>query len=151
MKRRFAKLSLPKSLVATALLSVAGISLLAAAPPGNRHDGRYIFRYDTFGDEQLWTDILRMHEVVQAAVSPKTALSVGLKVDSEALPPNFLARADLDDPTTTVEEAMLMVDAIRRAGGRAETEWITGADHGPSMDRSLADPGFYRWLERWTR
>ena len=56
-----------------------------------------------------------------------------------------------DDPTTTVEEAMLMVDAIRRAGGRVETEWIAGADHGPSMARSLADPGFYRWLERWTR
>ena len=23
-----------------------------------------IFRYDTFGDEQLWTDVLRMHEAI---------------------------------------------------------------------------------------
>ena len=26
-------------------------------------EGRGIFRFDTFGDEQLWTDVLRMHEV----------------------------------------------------------------------------------------
>jgi len=24
-------------------------------------DGQAIFRFDTFGDEQLWTDVLRMH------------------------------------------------------------------------------------------
>jgi hypothetical protein len=29
--------------------------------------GRRIFRYDTFGDQQLWTDVLRMHEVVATA------------------------------------------------------------------------------------
>ena len=27
--------------------------------------GQAIFRYDTFGDEQLWTDVLRMHEVIR--------------------------------------------------------------------------------------
>src|SRR3954469_9998534 len=27
-------------------------------------DGQAIFRFDTFGDEQLWTDVLRMHEVI---------------------------------------------------------------------------------------
>ena len=26
--------------------------------------GQTIFRFDTFGDEQLWTDVLRMHEVI---------------------------------------------------------------------------------------
>ena len=51
-----------------------------------RRKGQAIFRYDTFGDEQLWTDVLRMHEVV-ATVPPATALAVGLKVDVEALPP----------------------------------------------------------------
>src|SRR5689334_15154935 len=49
------------------------------------HDGRDIFRFDTFGDEQLWTDVLRMHEVLPN-VDPKTALAVGLKVDADALP-----------------------------------------------------------------
>src|SRR5437773_1758265 len=48
--------------------------------------GRKIFRFDTFGDEAKWTDTLRMHEVIAAAVDPTTALSVGLKVDAEALP-----------------------------------------------------------------
>ena len=47
--------------------------------------GQAIFRYDTFGDEQLWTDVLRMHDVI-ATVPPATALAVGLKVDVEALP-----------------------------------------------------------------
>jgi hypothetical protein len=41
---------------------------------------------DTFGDEQLWTDTLQMQKVIES-LSPRTALSVGLKVDSEALPP----------------------------------------------------------------
>ena len=27
--------------------------------------GQQIFRFDTFGDEQLWTDVLRMHEVIR--------------------------------------------------------------------------------------
>ena len=41
----------------------------AAATPATG-DGQAIFRFDTFGDEQLWTDRLRMHEVIQSAVSP---------------------------------------------------------------------------------
>ena len=52
--------------------------------------GREIFRYDTFGDEQLWTDVLRMHEVI-ATIPAATALAVGLKVDVDALPPEVIA------------------------------------------------------------
>src|SRR5687768_10856767 len=52
-------------IAATALASIVGGLALAAAAPGNKHDGQSIFRFDTFGDEQLWTDVLRMHEVVQ--------------------------------------------------------------------------------------
>ena len=48
--------------------------------------GRHVFRYETFGDEAKWTDALRLHEAVSAAVDPTTALSVGLKVDADALP-----------------------------------------------------------------
>src|SRR5688572_18707927 len=54
--------------------------------PAELREGRRIFRYDTFGDETFWTDTLRMHEVIAASVSPATALSVGLKVDANALP-----------------------------------------------------------------
>src|SRR5688572_20604139 len=74
-----------------------------AKAPGNKHDGQYIFRFDTFGNEDFWTQDLRLHEVIQSAVSPRTALSVGLKVDASVLPPKFLAGADLDSPATTVE------------------------------------------------
>jgi mono/diheme cytochrome c family protein len=73
-------------------------------------DGKQIFRFDTFGDEQLWTDKLGLHKVVQEKVDPTTALKVGLKVDAEALPPGTLEKADLEDPKTTV--ALLKLNAV---------------------------------------
>lgn len=80
-------------------------------------DGRCIFRHDTFGDEQLWTDALRLHELVQG-LPPTTALGVGLKVDAEAVPPEVLATADLNAPATTI--ALLELDAV--VGVRATVE-----------------------------
>lgn len=76
--------------------------------------GQAIFRFDTFGDEQLWTDVLRMHEVI-ATVPPATALAVGLKVDAEALPPAVKAalragKVDLTNPAVTVE--LLRLNAV---------------------------------------
>jgi hypothetical protein len=50
-------------------------------------EGQRIFRFETLGDEQLWTDKLRLHEVVEKNVDPTTALKVGLKVDADVLPP----------------------------------------------------------------
>src|SRR5215216_5857811 len=78
--------------------------------------GQQIFRFDTFGDEQLWTDTLRMHEVIQSSVSPATALSVGLKVDATALPADFLATRDLNSPATTVE--LIKLNAVVGLVGR---------------------------------
>ena len=48
--------------------------------------GKTIFRLDTYGDETFWTDTLHLNQVIQSSVSPKTALSVGLKVDVDTLP-----------------------------------------------------------------
>lgn len=84
-------------------LPISSTNRTHSAAPVQGNNGQAIFRFDTFGDEQLWTDTLRMHEVIQSSVSPVTALSVGLKVDSAALPPNFLATHDLNSPATTVE------------------------------------------------
>ena len=81
--------------------------------------GRDIFRFDTFGDEALWTDILRMHEVVESVVSPNIALSVGLKVDADVLPAGILDTVDLDDPATTT--ALLSLDAVVGLKGTVET------------------------------
>lgn len=77
--------------------------------------GQQIFRYETFGDETFWTDQLKMNEVIESAVSPKTALSVGLKVDASALPAAVVTaiqngQVDLDDPQTTL--VLLQLNAV---------------------------------------
>ena len=91
--------------------------------------GRDIFRFDTYGDETFWTDTLRMHEVIQAAVDPTTALSVGLKVDADALPADVVQGIEsgaisLTDPATTV--ALLKLNAV--VGLRGTVETIEGRD-----------------------
>jgi mono/diheme cytochrome c family protein len=73
-------------------------------------NGQRIFRFDTFGNEQFWTDTLRLHEVVEKSVDPTTALKVGLKVDADVLPPGILQTVDLKSPATTV--ALLKMNAI---------------------------------------
>ena len=83
--------------------------------PETLAEGQRIFRHETFGDEQFWTDTARMHEVVQTSVSPTMALSVGLKVDAEAIPPEVAqaiknGQVDLNSPATTV--TLLKLNAV---------------------------------------
>jgi hypothetical protein len=97
------------ALLGAAIIFGAAFSSALSAQRGEKTSGQAIFRFDTFGDEQLWTDVLRMHEVI-ATVSPKTALSVGLKVDVEALPPSLVAalrdgQVNLDDPAVTLGQS----------------------------------------------
>ena len=92
-------------------------------------EGQRIFRYETFGDEQFWTDTARMHEVIQKSVSPKTALSVGLKVDADAIPPDVAqaiksGQVDLGSPATTV--TLLKLNAVVGLKGTVET--VDGKD-----------------------
>ncbi len=86
------------------------------------NDGQCIFRHDTFGDEQLWTDTLRLHELVQT-LPPTTALAVGLKVDSDMVPSEVLASADLSSPATTV--ALIGLDAVVGVRGTVVNGQIT--------------------------
>lgn len=109
------KLTLLTGLIALVCV-IAFVTTPATDAQGNQ--GQQTFRFDTFGDEQLWTDTLRMHEVIQSSVSPVTALSVGLKVDSEALPPNFLATRNLNSPATTVE--LIKLNAVVGVVGRVK-------------------------------
>jgi mono/diheme cytochrome c family protein len=122
----------------------------------NHRIGQEIFRYDTFGDEQLWTDVLRMHEVV-ATVPPATALAVGLKVDVEALPPALqdalaAGQVDLTDPAVTVE--LLRLNAVVGVQGKVDglghltSVGITCALCHSSVDNSFA-PGIGRRLDGW--
>ena len=93
--------------------------------PATLAEGKKIFRFDTYGDETFWTDTLRMHEVISTAVSPATALSVGLKVDADALPPEIVAgiqngTVDLNSPATTV--TLLKLGAVvGSTGGQTGT------------------------------
>lgn len=97
--------------------------------PANLANGQQIFRFDTFGDEQFWTDTARMHEVIQKSVSPATALSVGLKVDAEAIPAEVAAaikagKVNLNDPATTV--TLLKLNAVVGVKGTVST--VNGKD-----------------------
>ena len=55
--------------------------------------GRQAFRFNTFGDEDFWGGTLKLHQAIQGSanggvgdgVSPELALSVGLKIDVDAL------------------------------------------------------------------
>jgi len=122
--------------------------------------GKQIFRFDTFGDERQWTDALRMHEVISAAVDPITALSVGLKVDAEALPQSVVdgisnGSVDLKSPATTI--ALLKLNAVVGVKGTVET--VNGSDtltkvgitcalcHS-TVDNSFA-PGIGKRLDGW--
>jgi mono/diheme cytochrome c family protein len=131
--------------------------LLVAIPEtqGNPQHGRDIFRYDTFGDEQLWTTFLRMNEVV-GAVRPIDALDAGLKVDADALPPSLIralkaGNVNLEDPAVTVR--LLELNAVvglraKVTNGQVETVGITCALCHSTVDNSLT-AGVGRRLDGW--
>ncbi|NLD69427.1 MAG: c-type cytochrome [Limnobacter sp.] len=150
--------------VAGAMIAVAGCGGSSADSAAEQRalveQGKQIFRFDTFGDEARWTDTLRMHEVIASAVDPMTALSVGLKVDAEALPQQLIdgianGSVDLTSPATTV--ALLKLDAVVGLKGTVET--VGGADRLVSVgitcalchstvDDSFA-PGIGKRLDGW--
>lgn len=106
----------------TGMPSLAG----QASPIEN---GRQTFRFDTFGDEAQWTDKLRLHEVIRDSVDPTTALSVGLKVDAEALPASIVqgiqnGTVSLTSPETTI--ALIKLNAVVGLQGTVET--VNGRD-----------------------
>ena len=130
------------------------------ADPAVVAQGKEIFRFDTFGDETQWTDRLRMHEVITAAVDPTTALSVGLKVDAEALPEAVVrgiqdGSVSLTSPATTI--ALLKLNAVVGVKGTVETVngrdtltrvGITCALCHSTVDDSFA-PGIGKRLDGW--
>src|SRR3954467_6123129 len=101
--------------VDTAEDSVTGSDPVKNFASAQIDDGRRTFRFDTFGDEAFWGDALQLHRAIAGAanggvgggVSPKTAVAVGRKVDSGALPDDLkraiaAGKVNLDDPATTL-------------------------------------------------
>src|SRR5687768_16403240 len=128
-------------------------------------DGRRTFRYDTFGSEAFWGDTLELHKAIAGeknggvgpGVSPKTALSVGLKVDSDALPEDLkkqraAGEVNLDDPATTIAllklNAVVGVTAFANPDGSVKSMGIQCAFCHSTVDDSLA-PGIGKRLDGW--
>jgi len=128
-------------------------------------EGRRIFRFDTFGSEGFWGDALQLHKAIAGeknggvggGVSPKTALSVGLKVDTAALPAALVAQikagqVDLDDPATTL--ALLKLNAVVGVtgkfdkAGRIQSMGIQCAFCHSTVDDSFA-PGIGKRRDGW--
>jgi len=132
------------------------VALTTTRPSAEHADGQQIFRFDTFGDEQLWTNVLRMHEVV-STLDPATALGVGLKVDVDALPPPVIAalranQVDLKDPAVTTAlirlNAVVGVKGAVDDGGQLTRVGITCALCHSTVDNSFA-PGIGKRLDGW--
>ena len=134
-------------------------------------EGRQIFRFDTFGDEAFWGDLLGLHKAIQGTkfggvatpdlgidgVSPATALAVGLKVDVEALPRDLISalkrgQVDLDDPATTLAllklNAVVGVTGFFNTNGSLKSIGIQCALCHSTVDNSFA-PGIGRRLDGW--
>jgi len=128
-------------------------------------DGKQIFRYDAFGDEDFWSGLLHIDKAIKGSrrggfgpgVSPKTALAVGLKVDADALPPDVVAgiksgAINLDDPATTI--ALLKLNAVVgvkgnfNVKGNLQSIGITCASCHSTVDNSFA-PGIGKRLDGW--
>jgi hypothetical protein len=129
------------------------------------NEGRRIFRFDTFGSEAFFGDALQLHKAIAGeknggvggGVSPKTALAVGLKVDTEALPAALVeqikaGKVDLDDPATTL--ALLKLNAVVGVtgkfdkAGKIQSMGIQCAFCHSTVDDSFA-PGIGKRLDGW--
>lgn len=119
-------------------------------------EGRDVFRYDTFGDQDFWGGTLRLHETV-AGLSPRAALGLGLKVDAEALPPAVLGKirkgeVNLDDPSVTQlllrNHAVVGVTGFFGSNGRLTSVGIQCALCHSTVNDSVA-PGIGRRLDGW--
>ena len=128
-------------------------------------EGRQTFRYDTFGSEAFWGDALQLHKAIAGSknggvgpgVSPKTALSVGLKVDADALPAALknqlkAGKVSLDDPATTIAllklNAVVGVTAFANPDGSVRSMGIQCAFCHSTVDNSFA-PGIGKRLDGW--
>jgi hypothetical protein len=127
--------------------------------------GKEIFRFDTFGDEDFWSGLLHIDKAIAGmnnggfgpGVSPAAALSVGLKVDVDALPTDIRAgivsgAINLNDPAITI--ALLKLNAVVGVKGNfndanmLQSVGITCASCHSTVDNSFA-PGIGKRLDGW--
>lgn len=122
------------------------------------NEGRQTFRYDTFGSEDFWGGVLKLHSAIAGTanggvgpgVSPVTALSVGLKVDVDALPADLVAQlkngaVNLSDPATTLallkHNAVVGLTGFFDATGKLASLGIQCSLCHSTVDGSFSAPG----------
>jgi hypothetical protein len=137
------------------IVVLLGVVTSYSSPQRDLVNGQAIFRYDTFGDEQLWTDTLALHDVIET-VSPAVALSVGLKVDAAALPRSVVralqaGQVNINDPAVTRQ--LIALDAVVGVmgtvnAGNLESIGVTCALCHSTVDDSIG-PGIGRRLDGW--
>jgi hypothetical protein len=127
--------------------------------------GKQTFRFDTFGDEAFWGDTLKLHRAIEGStfggvgsgVSPNTALSVGLKVDVDALTQELVTQlkngtVNLDDPANTLAliklNSVVGITGFFNADGSMKSIGIQCALCHSTVDDSLA-PGIGHRLDGW--
>lgn len=143
-----------------------GMTRRCTKAPSLLGQGRAIFRFDTFGDEDYWGGKLQLHKAIAGAalggvgpgVSPTTALTVaGLKVDVDALPRDLQSKlrrgqVDLESPATTLAllklNAVVGVKGFFGRTGSLRSVGITCAICHSTVDDSFA-PGIGRRLDGW--
>ena len=170
--------------IGTAIIAALGAGLFGAtfafaAPPTKTgfdadiarnaqtmlEEGKKTFRFETFGSEAFWGDALQLHKAIAGVknggvgpgVSPKTALSVGLKVDADALPDALkkqltAGKVNLDDPAITIAllklNAIVGVTAFANPDGSVRSMGIQCAFCHSTVDNSFA-PGIGKRLDGW--
>ena len=127
-------------------------------------EGQRVFRFDTFGDEHFWGGALKLHQAIAGVrfggvgigVSPATALAVGLKVDSDALPPSLIqaiqrGAVDLNDPANTL--ALLRANSVVGVTGFFQGDQLTSIGIQCSLCHADVDnriaPGIGTRLDGW--
>jgi hypothetical protein len=141
-----------------ALIAALVLLLVIAAratTSARQFDGQQIFRFETFGDEQLWTTTLRLQEAI-VKLTPADALGAGLKVDVQALPAAVASAlkagtVPLDDPSVTLQLLSLnaVVGVIGKVNGTTlESVGITCALCHSTVDNSLTT-GIGNRLDGW--
>jgi hypothetical protein len=159
MKRRYLGLILlPILLVTLAAMMQDSRSDIFGSAENNSQEmiqqGRQIFRFDTFGDQAFWGDQLRLHELINT-LTPRNALSLGLKVDAEALPPSVVeaikeGKINLNDPAVTrlliKDKAVLGVVGFFNNNGTLRSVGLTCAICHSTVDDSVA-PGIGRRID----
>src|SRR3954462_7504824 len=160
------------ALAGGALFSVSAVS--QSHPSGSTAErnsaalvtqGRQIFRFDDFGDNAFWSGALQLDKAIEGrshggvgpGVSPKTALSLGLKVDASARPGSVLSalkagKVNLDSPATTLAliklNAVVGVKGHFSRSGRMSSIGLTCAVCHSTVNNSVA-PGVGGRLDGW--